>query len=381
MIKGFILFNNGRIPFVIEQYQMELFTDEKLLSDFIKKYNFKNNYILYGEYYGMGFKAQKITILVERSIGSTCYLSCYLIDSLHITEGYDSIGIQSSFLDDIFRYKYHYLELIRNGINLAVEPKEVYKVPFSMENNEYELSFRIGQNEQLGLLGDFDKKGEVMIPLVSNEIRECYAISRILHRFAMFMISKADVYFKKIILYKKGVVVGWLYCNFVSEKAVSGYESLFFKFDVMRYVPRILNNIALNPESKITQSVPLGHLGNFDYLYAPQRFIEQIMAFEYIFQKLEPKRSKNNSFPLKEELKYMFDLFPKLISKSQLSSEQISDQIKELRRNIVHGYAYYYDFKSDSENQYLMMLLDELVKKMSLKLIGFSEEEIDKYPE
>lgn len=34
MIKGFIDYREGKIPFVIENYRMELFTDDDLLSDF-----------------------------------------------------------------------------------------------------------------------------------------------------------------------------------------------------------------------------------------------------------------------------------------------------------------------------------------------------------
>ena len=39
MIKGFIFFKDGKIPFVIENYRMELFTDDPLLEDFWKEYN------------------------------------------------------------------------------------------------------------------------------------------------------------------------------------------------------------------------------------------------------------------------------------------------------------------------------------------------------
>lgn len=47
MVKGFIFFRDGKIPFVIENYHMELFTDDPLLDDFCKEYNFKENYILH----------------------------------------------------------------------------------------------------------------------------------------------------------------------------------------------------------------------------------------------------------------------------------------------------------------------------------------------
>ena len=41
MVKGFIFFRTGKIPFVIENYRMDLFTDDSLLEIFCKEYNFK----------------------------------------------------------------------------------------------------------------------------------------------------------------------------------------------------------------------------------------------------------------------------------------------------------------------------------------------------
>ena len=104
MVKGFIIYKNGKIPFVIDKYRMELFTDEKILNDFMQEHNKKRHYILSGVYFSLGTEPRKITILVEHSLGSTCYLSCYIVENLHVKEGYDEIGIQSSYLDDVFRY-------------------------------------------------------------------------------------------------------------------------------------------------------------------------------------------------------------------------------------------------------------------------------------
>ena len=111
-------------------------------------------------------------------------------------------------------------------------------------------------------------------------------------------------------------------------------------------------------------------------MYTPQRFVEQIVAFEYLFDKMEHKKAQNSKYPLKKELEDMFNEFPQLLSRTKFSVEKISDQIKEIRRTITHGYAYYYDFKNDSNTKYLMMLLDELIKCMSLKWIGFSNDDI-----
>lgn len=380
MIKGFISYKEGKIPFVINEYRMELFTDGDLLKDFAKEYNFKKNYTLQGLYFRDGIQGQPATFLVEYSMGSTCYLRCYIINMLSFEGTYDSIGLQSLFLDDVFRYKYKYLDMVRSGANLAVEPQDAYKIPFSMNALDYELIFRIGHDNRLGLLEDFDRKGELLVKLHTCNIQECYDIAMVLHRLAMFMTSHAEAPFKIITLYSKGLKAGWFYFPYVSEDAISGYGGLFHKLDVMKYVPKILNNIALDSGNKITQSIPLGHLGNFDSLVSPQRFVEQIMAFEYLFDKLDHKKAQDNKFPLKSELESMFNEFPQLLSTPKLSAEKVSDEIKELRRTIAHGYAYYYDFKNDSNSQYLILLLDRLIKKMSLKCIGFSKDEIEAYP-
>ena len=73
-------------------------------------------------------------------------------------EEYDSIGLQSPSLDEVFRYEYEYLDLVRSGTNLAMEPKPVYKIPFVLNNQNYELEFRIGHNNKLGL---FDVTSQV----------------------------------------------------------------------------------------------------------------------------------------------------------------------------------------------------------------------------
>ena len=187
------------------------------------------------------------------------------------------------------------------------------------------------------------------------------------------------VTFKRITLYKNGWKAGWFYCPFVSAEAVSGGDGFYHEFDVMKYIPKILNNIAIDSGNKITKSIPLGHLGNIDSMFSPQRFVEQVMAFEYLFDKLDHKKAKDSKFPLKNELEYMLNEFSQLILHPNLSAEKASEQIKEVRRTIVHGYAHYYDFKNDSRTQYLIRLLDSPIKCMSLLWIGFSKEEISNY--
>lgn len=89
MVKGFIFFRTGKIPFVIENYRMDLFTDDSLLEIFCKEYNFKENYILQGLCFDIGPHGRKATFLVENSMGSTCYLRCYIVYTFNKDETYD----------------------------------------------------------------------------------------------------------------------------------------------------------------------------------------------------------------------------------------------------------------------------------------------------
>lgn len=380
MIKGFIFYRDGKIPFVIEEYRMELFSDDSLLSDFAKEHNFKANYTLCGQYFRDGIQGKRATFLVEYSMAGTCYLTCYVLYDLGAEKMCDTVGFQSPFLDDVFRYNYEYLDIVRAGNNLEMKPRNIYNIPFSMNGRQYELAYRIGHDNNLGLLEDTNRKGELLVDTQTDDIRELYNLSVVFSRLSTFMVSQAEVPFKRITLYKNNHEIGWFFCSLVSDKAVSVNNFRFYEFDVMKYIPRILNNIALDSGNKITQSIPLGHLKDTDSLFSPQRFMEQVMAFEYLFDKLEPQKAKAKEFPLKVELKYMLDKFPKLLSNYRLSSEQIGEQIKELRRSIAHGHAYYYDFETDIVTQRLIILLDKLIRNMSLLWIGFSKEEIMDYP-
>lgn len=358
---------------------MNLFAADDSINEFAEEFNFKTNYFLEGQCYNGGIPYRKITCWVERSMGSTCYLHCYIINMHTEDDSYDTIGLQSVFLDDVFRYKYNYIDGSRSGMNFSLEPKEIYNIPFSMNKKQYNASFVIGYNNHMGLLENFDKKGEILIQLQEKTINECFEIVTVMNRLAMFMTSKIDVSFKLITLYKKGLKVGWFLSPLVLETNKFEMDIMYNEFDVMKYIPKILNNIALDPGNKIQNSIPLGHLSSYESMFLPQRFMEQIMAFEYLFEKLEHKKAVDKSFPLKEELKYCIEMFPELLSHTNRSADEIGEGVKETRRNIAHGYAYYYNFQNDFDRYRWMILLDDLIKKMSLKWIGFSNDEIKNY--
>lgn len=77
MVKGFIHCKDRRIPFVIQDYRMELFTDDPLLDVFINQYNFRRNDVLTGKCFDSGVTLQKITLNVRETMGSTCYLTYF----------------------------------------------------------------------------------------------------------------------------------------------------------------------------------------------------------------------------------------------------------------------------------------------------------------
>ena len=380
MIKGFILFEDGRIPFVEQNYKMELFSDNHLLKEFSKQYNLKTDYILKGLCFIDGSISQEAVFLVEYSMGSTCYLRCYTVYMFDTGNSYDSIGFQSLFLDDIFRYRYEYLDNVRNGVNLALETMDIKKVPFFMKGRRYNMTFRIGYDSRKGLLEDYNRQGEFLITLYSNDIQECNDLSMVLHRLSLFMTSYAEVPFKRIGLYKNGLLSGWFYSPLVSEEIVSSYDVFFRDLDVMQYVPKILNNLAKDIGNEIKDSVPLGFLGTDESMFSSHRFMEQMIAFEYLFDKLDHKKAQNRSFPLKKELKYMFDTFPSLLEATGISSDEISEEIKEIRHKIAHGYVYYYDFKNNTDKMKKIILMDNLLKKMSLLYMGFNLQEIQDFP-
>ena len=218
-----------------------------------------------------------------------------------------------------------------------------------------------------------------MIPLHNKTIQECLDFSVVLNRLAMFMTSHSEAPFKRITLYQNGHKVGWFCCPLVSDNTTSGNGSFFYEFDVMKYIPKILSNIALDSGNKITQSIPLGHLSDFESMFSPQRLIAQVMSFEYLFEKLEHKKANDRKFSLKRELIYAFNLFPDLLANANKSADVISETVVRLRHAITHGHAYYYDFKGDSKVKYYILLLDKLIKKMSLKWIAFSDNDITNF--
>ena len=110
------------------------------------------------------------------------------------------------------------------------------------------------------------------------------------------------------------------------------------------------------------------NIENDEYSY-PKAFAAQSLTFNPIRNKAGRAFEKLDAF----------NLFPELLTGTNKSAEIISDDIKEIRRTVAHGYAYYYDFKTDSKVKYYILLLDKLIKKMSLKWIGFSESEIKNF--
>lgn len=374
-IKGFINYKDGKLPFVLEEYKLELFSDNELIESFFKEYNFKNDYVLTGQYFRMGTTPENITLLIDRSMGATCYVKCFILERLRKASGFDAINFQSRSLDSIFKYKYNYIDLSRAGVNLSNEEHEVYNIPFILETTNYKLTYKIGQNTKLGLLEDFSSWGISSVQLKKGDIRECYRLAILLERFSKFLINSSYAPFEKIVLVRKDFPIGWFYYNNISSKPCGDCDILFQKYDVVKYSSKILTNIGSNPNNKIINSIPLGHLTNYENTFSPQRFIEQVMAFEYLYHKIYS--SKNNT-SLKDKLKEMLNEFHDILDAGK-SADVIANEIKELRRRITHGYEYYYTFENDPNIMLNICKLDTLIKFMSLKVIGFDDQEIKDY--
>ena len=215
-----------------------------------------------------------------------------------------------------------------------------------------------------------------VVSLNSTDIRECYKIVILLERFMKFISNSSDVYFRRITFTDGVRPAAFFYCKSVSEKSSGGMDVFYHDFNVMKYVPKIIENLAKELGNRITESVTLGHIENYESMFTPQRFIEQIMAFEYLFEKLEPEKAEQRNFHLIDELELMLGVFPDVIAGVRKSTRKIADEIKNLRVDIVHGHAYYYDFANDHNIQYYMLMLDKLIERMNLKLVGFNDEEI-----
>ena len=379
MLKGFILYKDNKIPFVIDGFRVELFSDNSCLSEFINEYRSKSDFILNGVCLGLSTNRRPITLYVERILADTLYLHCYIIKMSSDSPQPNTIGFESPYLDDVFRYKYIYLDMIKGGVSPDSEPKDMYTIPFKMNNCNYQSVYHIGRDARLGLLEDFNKKGELRISLQNKDIQECNDLSVVINRLSKFITSDSESCFKRITLYNNGINCGWFYSPSVIETSTSAHDVTFCNFEVMRFVPKILNNLAIDSGSKIVNSIPLGHIGNIKSLFSPQRFIEQITAFEYLYDKIDPSKAQNTRFPLKSELKEQLEKYPDLLSGHRLSSEDASNEIKEIRRKITHGYEYWYDFCNNREIQRIMTLLDMLIKRMSMNYIGFTDEEINDY--
>lgn len=376
MVKGLIEYKDGNIPFVIDDFQLSLFSEEELVSEFCKEHNNKRNYILYGKCYIFGGQSSRITILVERSLGEICYIKSYVINRSRIKNKIDTIKFESKVLDSIFRYKYHYVDLARDGINLAAGEIEVYNIPFAINGSNYELKYYIGHNNQIGLLDNFVMGGKVSIKLTSPEIEEYYKITLLLERFARLLTSNSKITFERIKLYEGNIPVSEFYSKVVAERCEVDNDVRFCEYQVNKFSSRILNNLAIDLNSKIMYSVPLGHISDYGNMYTPNRFIEELTSFEYLFEKLELQKAKHKNCPLRTALKSMFDTFPEVLSGSRMDSNEISKRIKELRVEIVHGRVYYYDFSDNTLEQYYIIILARLIQKMSFRLIGFSDSEI-----
>ena len=377
VFKGFINYKDSKLPFVIENNILEIFGEDILVNQFTSEYNFKQNYILEGYCISDNVIKRKLIAYVKESLGSRCILKCFIVAIHNLPLHYDKIHFQSQVADNVFQYKYNFLAKTKEGVNLSAEECLIYNIPFIKNNKDYMLEYKIGHKPGFGILEDFNKKGELSVAVEKQSIMELYELTILMERFIKFTASYKEVLFKKVYVSNKGLVSAHLYLPLIGD---SPYDEdiLFQNFQIDFYGTKILNNLAIDLNTNITNSIPLGHIKTFDSWFTPQRFIEQITSFEYLFEKLEHDKAIDKKFPLAKELEFMFNQFPEILWPSKNSLE-FANNIKELRRQISHGYTYYYDFNNDRSIKAYMLKLDGLIENMSLRLVGFDNNEILKF--
>lgn len=195
----------------------------------------------------------------------------------------------------------------------------------------------------------------------------------------IFIAGTSKVFFSSIEAYDSVVPAFAFYYEAVSDRGCYDSAVRYYQFNVDKFLPPILQNLALDPSDTITKSIPLGHIFGEMIPCTPHRFIEQVFSFEYLFEKLEPSIAKKQELHLKGELEMMFERFPSILANGTMSNDTVSERIKNLRRELTHGKKYHYDFGMNRDIQLLTIYLDKLILKMSLLLIGFSDDEIVDY--
>ncbi|PKM65355.1 MAG: hypothetical protein CVU95_15580 [Firmicutes bacterium HGW-Firmicutes-2] len=110
----------------------------------------------------------------------------YIVNRFGTDKKINKIRFKSRVLDSIFRYKYHYIDLAREGVNLSEEETEIYKIPFSICGRTYDLRYYIGHNKRIGLFNSYKIRGKASIHLKTAEIEACYRITLLLERFSQF---------------------------------------------------------------------------------------------------------------------------------------------------------------------------------------------------
>ena len=103
MVKGFIFFRDGKIPFVIDNYRMELFTDEKLIEDFKKEFDLTEykvcelggNLVL-PEYRGLGIttKLQTLEMNLAKELNFDYIISMAHPDNVASCKTLEKIGLE-----------------------------------------------------------------------------------------------------------------------------------------------------------------------------------------------------------------------------------------------------------------------------------------------
>lgn len=378
ILNGFIYENEKKFGFSLYDFSLKLFSDiSDDISEFSREHNFKKDYILKGTIFKGNFIPQDILLLIDYSMGASCFVKSYIVSDLSEIKNFDSIVIYSDLLDDIFRYRHILLDRFKKEkdktFSLNESKEESYN--FICNSKQHDFNFYVGNKFERGICSLFKLCGKYEITNVDNIIDATHIITS-LYKYMVFLSQHSNVGIDMMYLHSNNNRVASFYLKEFSSNYTNQIAEYQINKNILTFSSKILNNICLDLGAELNNSIPIKHIKNFNNHFSPIRFIEQVYSFEYLFNRVYPKSISNltEKAELKSKLKFAMTHNKDYIDIKEESILTFANEIKELRRHIMHGHIYVEEI-NDKQKRYLI-LMDDLLKFMSFRLIGLSELEI-----
>lgn len=381
MHNGFIFFNNIKIPFAIDSdnIHMQVFSDnESDIKSFLNSYAHKQDFVLKGNVFNAFSFKRDIFCFVSSFKGKLAILNSFA--TLDCLEGknVDKICFQSSLLDDIFQYKYRFLELARGNVNISNHPVVTEHFDFSFNNEKKTAEFLVGQDSKFGFMNTFKHSGVLEVGFSFSEIDSLFSLVTLVKRYVIFLTSFLNISFSDIFLTKKGLRIGTVFLP-LSKNENEKLDVLFFGFKNYSFSTKIIENLAIDLGSEIKQSIPLFHMKTEDNFFDPSRFLRQVMSFEYLYKRIEANNHKNKRETLSNKLCCMMRKFPDHFSNCNGKLFCLAKNIADFRNSIFHGGQLFYNREPNDNFGHFFFIMDSLIEKMSLLYLGLNEIDIDNF--